>query len=347
VLYSEIIPERTRYLLEGRVTYSGVTATVGVEKVGKDYFWFDVISRITRGWPMPPYDVMDPTAPEGEMPGKVITITPEDGVADELVHRLNAAGADLSMVYDMSRVERSSIEGNTSRSRFSIPQDIPALRKKIQELGDVRMVYISPLIGVATKTISFNQQFRMNILDPLEELALDTGVAIHFILHFNKGVTEANMRDRVNGSRGILAALRITNVIVRDPLNPDIRQVKILTSNKKEPEPIEYTITGEYPDTHVRYRPPLPQVDDQNLERLQAYVLAMLVDAERPVSSQELSTYTRLSHGIVLQLLARSQAEGEIPGIGTLHEVRGSWEIVPVAAIEAPQPEEVEHADGI
>lgn len=301
--------------------------------MGKGHIFADVASRMSRGWPMPPFDPLDPTY-EWTSPRQVIMITPEDHPSETTKPRLVASGGDPRRIYNMSRPERSSAGGTVVRSRFSLPQDIGLLRAKIHQLnkraaqldsdgvpfGPVEAVLIDPLMACATKTIAFNMQARLHMIEPLQEVAYDTGVAIGLSHHFNKFVTLDNLEDKINGSGGILDAVRVTNVIVSDPLDEDIRILLGLLNNlERESNQIPYRIVGDSPFSHVQYRVPPPDPGTMGEERLQAYVLSMLIDAERPVSSEELATYLRLSHAIVQQVLRRAAKAG------TIQKVKGNY----------------------
>jgi hypothetical protein len=294
---------------------------VGKRKMGKGFLVNSLASRITRRWPWPPYDVMDPTVPKefaGDgTSGQVIMITPEDPSATVQKHRLNAAGGDQTKIFDLSKVTRNRVYGNTSRTRFSLPGDIPVLRDQIDEMGDVRAVFIDPLMATATKTVAFNMQVRIHMIEPLQELAARKGVAIVLTTHFNKGVTFENMEDRVNGSGGILDALRVCNVVWEHPDDTQVRVLMNLTTNFLPPDPIEYVITGEPPyDSHIRYHTPLPQVTAGNMDQVQASILALMIEADGPISTQRLASFTRLSHEVVLYCVDKSEREGLVRHVG-------------------------------
>src|SRR5258708_1433048 len=261
MLYSEVHPTEPSWVWKGHILAEDVSMLVGEEKSGKGNLGCDVAVRQAMGWPMPPYDPHDPDLdPElFSTPGYVIMITPEDKSGDTVVHRLIAGGATkecLGRIDDMSKVSRGRLKGNTTRRRFSLPQDIPLLHARIQELGDVRLVIMDPLLAVATTTISFNQQVRMNIIDPLQEVAEETGVAIWFTNHTTKGATVENIRDHIFGSKGITGALRCASVIIRDKYS-DIRTLSMLNNNLLPEDavaPLEFRICGEPPQSYIRYR---------------------------------------------------------------------------------------------
>jgi hypothetical protein len=330
------------FLAEGEVAM-----IVANRKMGKGQLCCDVAGRFSNGWAMPPYGPSDPTAPGyGEFsPGQVLMVTPEDNTNSVVKPRLVAVGANQDRIFNLSHVIRSGGSGaDTARSRFSLPQDIGFLRRVIagkvdDRIYDVRLIIIDPLMAAVTSTIATNRGARL-MVDKLQDLAAETGVAVLLTHHFNKGVTMANMHDRINGSGGLLDALRIVNVIVDHPLNSDIKVLFPLYNNLidgREVEPVEYALGGDAPYSKVLYRIPPPRVSEENMDKLQALVLATLIDAGTGMSSQALAVRTRLDHSLVKALLRKSMQEGAIEKHGgayipkpALTRAVGGVEYVPV-----------------
>src|SRR5215831_5498110 len=197
------------FLAEGEVAM-----IVANRKEGKGHLCCDVAGRFSQGWTMPPYDPVDPTAPGYDefSAGQVLHITPEDNVSSVVKPRLMAVGADMDNIFNLSHIVRTaSVGSDTARSRFSLPQDVGFLRRVIagkvdERIYDVRLIIIDPLMATVTRTIATNRGARQ-MIDKLQDLAAETGVTILLTHHFNKGMTLANMHDRVNGSGGLLDAL--------------------------------------------------------------------------------------------------------------------------------------------
>lgn len=335
--YSEIPLDGVEWLWPGRILKNEVSLFIGAPKVGKDFLLFDVAARASRGWPMPPFDPIDPTAPEGDMPGNAIMITNEDKPNDTVKPRLMAAGADQDRIFDLTYVKRRTVGGNSTRSKFALPQDLDVLESAMDEIGDVRMILLTPLLAISTVAISGNMGVRHKIIEPLQDLAERRGTSPVVVHHFNKFANTGNLADKINGSGGILGAARLTNAIVKDEIS-GIRRVLTLGSNLQREdfgEAIEFRITGDDQDAHVRYKLP-PPTEGAGQDTLQAHVLAMLVQARRPVSSQEMATYLELSHGVVREILANARARNMV------EKHRGSYVLTQGArtALEAPKEEE-------
>ena len=329
-----------------------VNMIVANRKMGKGQLCCDVAGRTSQGWAMPPYDPMDPTAPQyGEFSGgQVLHITPEDNVNSVVKPRLQAVGADQDRIFNLSYVVRNGgVGSDTARSRFSLPQDVAYLRRVIagkvdDRIYDVRLIIIDPLMATVTRTIATNRGARA-MIDLLQDLAAETGVTILLTHHFNKGMTLANMHDRINGSGGLLDALRVVNVIVEHPLNSDIKILFPLYNNLidgREVEPVEYVLGGDAPYSKVLYRVPPPRVSPETMDTLQALILATLIDLGRGASSQELAQRTRLDHSLVKALLKKSMDEHAIA------KQRGAFVALPAlvqATVEKEEHDTTTEAD--
>jgi hypothetical protein len=109
----------------------------------------------------------------------------------------HASGADLS------RIELVSMVQDKGKDRmFSLVTDLPLLRQKIIEVGDVRMVQIEPIsayLGVG-KVDSFRTTDVRAVLAPLVDLAAEMRVAVIGILHFNKKLDVTNSLLRISDS---------------------------------------------------------------------------------------------------------------------------------------------------
>ena len=223
ILCSDIKPLPTAWLWAGRLPFAEVPWLFGMGGVGKGFFTIDLATRVTNGWPMP-----DGTP---SVQGNVILVCPEDKPESTVVPRLMAAGADLTKVKILSKVIRGGIE-----TTFTLPDDIDILREQIDLLKPVPFVVVDNLMAVANERVSTyrNQTVRAKIIDPLEQLAEDTGVCILVVAHLNKG----NWKDILqgaNGSKGITDAGRVVFGLVKDPTNP-ARRILVNAKNNLGPE---------------------------------------------------------------------------------------------------------------
>jgi hypothetical protein len=193
----------------GRFALKKIGLIVGLPEEGKGLAVSDIVARITRGtlWP----------CGEGQAPlGNVIMLSAEDDIADTIVPRLIAAGADIKRVTILKMVH----EANTDRM-FSLVTDLAALRQKVIEIGDVVMIVIDPVtayLGVG-KVDSFRATDVRAILSPLKELAEELRISMLGIMHFNKKIDVTNVLLRISDSLAYGAAARHVYGVINDPDN--------------------------------------------------------------------------------------------------------------------------------
>jgi hypothetical protein len=155
-----------------------------------------------------------------EEPAGVVILNAEDGLADTLVPRLLAAGADMKQVVTLQ------LPGRT----FGIPEDIPVLEQAIRKVG-AKYVSIDPLAAyLGSKVDAFKDHDVRRALAPLAELASRTGAVIELTRHLNKR-QDLSAMYRGGGSIGIIGAARVGILIAPDPEQPGTQVVACIKSN--------------------------------------------------------------------------------------------------------------------
>jgi hypothetical protein len=113
---------------------------------------------------------------------------------------------------------------------FNLITDLPLLRRKIIEVGDVNLVQIDPIssyLGHGKSGIdSYRDTEVRSVLAPLVDLARDLNVAIVGMMHFNKKIDVANAMLRISNSLAFSAAARHVYAVVDDPENKRKLMVK-------------------------------------------------------------------------------------------------------------------------
>src|SRR5712691_6250135 len=97
ILLSDIKSEQLHWLWEKRIPRGKLTILDGDPGLGKSLLTLDLAARITTGRPMP-----DGTP---GVQGSVVLIAPEDGAADTIKPRVEAAGGDPSHIRLLTFVE--------------------------------------------------------------------------------------------------------------------------------------------------------------------------------------------------------------------------------------------------
>lgn len=189
---STITPERISWLWEGWLPLGKLVIFAGQPGTGKTTVMMAVASATTIGARLP----------DGSTAavGSVVIWSGEDGLADTLVPRLAAMGADMSKVYFVTGKGRVS---------FDPSKDMPQLSAQIKLVPDVRLIIIDPVVSVINGDSHKNAEVRKG-LQPLVDLGAVTGACIVGISHFNKsgGIT-ANPLDLISGSIAFAAVARV------------------------------------------------------------------------------------------------------------------------------------------
>jgi DNA polymerase len=221
---------------------------VGLPDVGKGQALCDIAARITRGaaWP----------CKEGIAPiGNVILLTAEDDPEDTVVPRLIAAGADLARI-EIVRMIR--VAGK--RRMFSLVSDLEFLRRKIVEVGDVRMVQIDPISAyLGVKQIdSFRTPDVRSVLGPVVELSTELAVSMLGIMHFNKKTDVTNALLRISDSMAFGATARHVYAVIDDAENK--RKLFVKGKNNLtiyEQKALSYTFDASQVGVDPRNRTPI------------------------------------------------------------------------------------------
>jgi hypothetical protein len=197
-------PEEVRWLWPDRIARKIVLFT-GLPDCGKTTAAIDIAARVTRGsaWP----------DGSGNAPlGSVIFMTAEDGIADTIRTRADAAGADVEKIFYLESV--TDEEGRPST--FDMAQDLALLAEHVRAIGDVALVVIDPITAYmgAGKLDTHKTSDVRAVLSPLKDFADTHGVAVVALTHPSKSVTKA--MHAATGSQGFVAAARATWLFTRE-----------------------------------------------------------------------------------------------------------------------------------
>lgn len=150
--------------------------------------------------------------------------TSEDAWEFTMVPRLLAAGADLA------RVGRVQVEDDGIVIGLTTPVDVPALKTYIAA-HDVAMLVLDPLTSVMDGRIDAHRDREVRTaLEPLGQLAEETGAAVVGLVHLGKGMGS----DPVNlilGSHAFSAVARVALVAARDPDDESSNVLSVEKSN--------------------------------------------------------------------------------------------------------------------
>lgn len=219
-LASDIKPERVRWLIEGFIPLGKLTLLAGDPGQGKSLVTTELAARVSKGtsWSNGPVCRR----------GSVLVLSAEDSASDTIVPRLQAADADLSLIWV------ASVE-----NLIALPKEIERLENVIKR-DKVRLLVIDPLNSFLGENINTHQDASVRrALAPLAALAGKTGAAVVVVFHLNKdGGREGKAAlYRPTGSIGFVAAARAAFLLATNPDNPNQRVFALLKSNLGPPPP--------------------------------------------------------------------------------------------------------------
>ncbi|MDR1633996.1 MAG: AAA family ATPase [Bifidobacteriaceae bacterium] len=220
-----------RYLPAGKLVVFD-----GDPSVGKSTLTLDLAARCSTGEPWPD------GAPNG-VARDVLLLSAEDGLADTIVARLDAARADRSRIHALRAVIGTGSHNDGQPEPPSLPQDIPTLERVITE-RKVKLVIVDVLMAyLGGRVDSHRDQDVRRVLHRLAEVAERTGAVFILIRHLNKDGGGTAMY-RGGGSIGIIGAARAAYLVARHP-DDNERRVLVQVKSNLGPEPpaLAYRLT--------------------------------------------------------------------------------------------------------
>lgn len=212
VTLAEVAPQEVQWLWPGRIPLGRLTILDGDPGTGKSTLSLDLAARVSRG------DSMPDGSPGLGAPAGVILLTCEDGLADTIRPRLDAAGADCARVHVRLWVEGGREEGGRPVRRLPTVRDVLVLEGDIRTKG-ARLLIIDPLVAYLGGADGHRDAEVRGALAGIAELAERTGCAILAIRHLRK-TPGGNPLYAGGGSIAFIAAARSALLLARDPEDP-------------------------------------------------------------------------------------------------------------------------------
>jgi putative DNA primase/helicase len=187
------------YLAIGKLTLLG-----GDPDLGKSLICIDAAARQSNGdhWPRGPRARV----------GSTIFICSEDGIADTIRPRAEAAGAALNKLH----VLESTLIKDGKRRTFSLQDDLDTLGAAIKKVGDARLVCIDAITSYMGKIDSHRTTDVRSVLEPIAAFAENHKVAVLGVTHPPKAA-EGNALRAFTGSFAFVAAPRVAFYVTKEP----------------------------------------------------------------------------------------------------------------------------------
>jgi hypothetical protein len=243
VTLADVTAERVGWLWPGRLPAGKLVTLDGDPALGKSTLAITFAAHVSTGraWP-------DGTpCPVGD----VVVLSAEDGMADTIRPRLDAAVGDPTRVHCLTGVRTVAEDGEIT-TRPPTLADVVAIREVIQRTGALLLVVDVLMAYLPGKVDSHRDQDVRAVLHRVAEVAETTGCTVLLLRHLNKSGAGSPMY-RGGGSIGIVGAARAGYIVAPDP-DDDTGQVRVLACVKAnlaaEPSSLTYRLESA-PGSHV------------------------------------------------------------------------------------------------
>jgi hypothetical protein len=288
----EVPAEDVAWLWPGKFPLGKISLLVGDPGRGKSLLALDVAARLSAQRPWPD------GSPALLPPSSTILVSAEDDLADTIRPRLDAADADPAFIHLLRGVKG----GPFDNAGFVLPRDRGMLRKAVEDIRDVRLIVLDPLVAFLTSSSATNNVALRTVLASLQCMAEEFSFAVLAISHLTKASAAAPIY-RAMGSIGLVAAARAVWTLWPDADNHRRTFFVPLKCNLSEAvSALAYTIAvkpGDHPAPNLLWEAnalplalvststahPLPRLRDQQ-------AIAWLADIlkEGPVAATQVET---------------------------------------------------------
>lgn len=219
VRLSDVQIEKVTWMWQGYLPNNKLVLLEGNPGLGKSTLTCWIAAQVSKGNSFPCGSTNEPRG--------VLFISAEDGVADTIKPRVEAAGGDSTAIFCVKGMEYDGVEGITD---LSMRTHLEALKAEIIR-HSVGMVIIDPLMAlIGESKDSHKDQAVRAITTPLAQLAEELQVTILAIRHLNKqGSSQAILRGA--GSMGIIGSARQALLVGVDPQDDNKRVLAVVKSN--------------------------------------------------------------------------------------------------------------------
>lgn len=233
---SDVKPERLQWLWPGRLPIGKIVTLDGDPGLGKSTLALDIAATVESGGPWP-------DGGRCEHPGNVLLLSGEDGLADTVRPRLDAAGADPSRIHAIEgKTATDPDTGERYLQAFTLA-DVLMLADAMASV-DAALLVVDVLMAFLPGGVDAHKdQDVRRVLTALSKAADANGCTVLLLRHLNK-TKGADPLYRGGGSIGIVGAARSGLLVTADPNDPDRRVLATVKSNLAEiPTALAYRLT--------------------------------------------------------------------------------------------------------
>lgn len=206
--YSDIESIPTTWLWQQRIPQGMLTIFTGNPDSGKTTVALDIIARYTTGRAYPD------GAPNTTTGGEVLLLIAEDDKGRTIKPRLQAAGADLTRVHDMTMSVRKGMKVDELQLAFDT--DLGIIEDVLRSHPAIGLIVADPITGYLGRADMNKEQELRRVLEPLKAMCERTGVTFIGVGHFNKR-QDVNAIHKASGAVAMTGVPRAVWAFGKDP----------------------------------------------------------------------------------------------------------------------------------
>jgi hypothetical protein len=244
---ADVEPERVSWVWPGWIPVGKLVTLDGDPGLGKSTLALSIAAAVTTGgaWP---------DGARCDYPGDVLLMSAEDGLADTVRPRCDAAGADVAHIHAIEGVPIVDEFGERTLRPPNLA-DIASLEDAIKRT-QARLLVIDVVMAYMPSGVdSHKDQDIRRVLSRLASLSEASGCTVLLLRHLNKA-KGGDPIYRGGGSIGIVGAARAGMLVAPDPEDPDRRVLASVKSNLgPRPESLAYRLveTGSHGVARVQW----------------------------------------------------------------------------------------------
>ena len=222
-LASSVTMEKMEWLWPDRIPGGKITWFSGKPDCGKSLALVDLVARVTTGadWPDGQKNALGPK--------NVIMAVSEDDLGSTLVPRLKAAGADLTRVNILVRVEIVKADKSGKR-QLQLSEDAKLLKFTLRKNPDVALVALDPITGYFGDADPNKDKEIRPVMEALQQALEVSKAAFVAVVHHNKK-SDVDPIGKILGASSVTAVSRAAWGFTRDPDNKEEYYMALVKSN--------------------------------------------------------------------------------------------------------------------